>query len=212
MHPIAVTTYQTLQSDFSARGKRGRGENQAQCSPLHKVHWHRIVLDESHSVKSEKTGHSQACAALASQHRWCATGTPMGTKIDDYQGQFRFLQMHPLSNATVFKKHITSLFDRSHYGLREGLMPVFRLLKSITVRHTKSQTIGGETVLTLPARTDVDVAVTLSADERVVYDRVERGAREFYEQVPSSQPSALREMDPRSRSLSIAHICNPLCC
>jgi SWI/SNF-related matrix-associated actin-dependent regulator of chromatin subfamily A3 len=60
---LVVTTYQTLGTDFS------RGNN-----PLAGLDWHRVVLDEAHSIKEMKSNQSKACCALTSNLRWCCTG------------------------------------------------------------------------------------------------------------------------------------------
>lgn len=60
---LVVTTYQTLGTDFS------RGNN-----PLAGLDWHRVVLDEAHSIKEIKSNQSKACCALTSNLRWCCTG------------------------------------------------------------------------------------------------------------------------------------------
>ena len=116
-------------------------------SPLHQIQWHRVVLDESHNIKSDKVGHSQACCALKSFHRWCATGTPFGTSLEDLRGQLAFLKMDPLSNPSLFKRHFDML---RHDAAIEGAG--FQLIKALTIRHTKGQKIGGKKLLELPQR------------------------------------------------------------
>ena len=42
--------------------------------PLGAIHWHRLVLDESHTVKQHTAGHTKACVALKADRRWACTG------------------------------------------------------------------------------------------------------------------------------------------
>lgn len=42
--------------------------------PLGAIEWHRLVLDEAHTVKNAAVGHSKACVALKSERRWMCTG------------------------------------------------------------------------------------------------------------------------------------------
>jgi len=172
---IVVTTYQTLGSDFSTKRKRDGAGGGLTGSPLHQIVWHRIILDESHNIKMEKTGHTVACTALRGILRWCATGTPFGTTVADLSGQFKFLHFHPLSNPTIFKKHVLLPFERS-----SGFQPIASILKSMMMRHTKAQKIGGQTVLALPPRNDVDIKVALSEEERQLYKRCEENALKFF--------------------------------
>merc|ERR1719354_521979 len=60
---------------------------------LHHIEWHRVVLDESHSVKTIKNVQSKSCRNLKALHRWCLTGTPFNTSLRDLDGQLRFVGM-----------------------------------------------------------------------------------------------------------------------
>ncbi|ORX63571.1 hypothetical protein DL89DRAFT_211706, partial [Linderina pennispora] len=46
-------------------------------SPLQAVHWHRVVLDEAHTIKERRTATSHSAHALSADRRWCLTGTPI---------------------------------------------------------------------------------------------------------------------------------------
>ena len=48
---------------------------------------HRIVFDEGHNVKSGSAQQSKACVVLRSPRRWCCTGTPIATAIEELLGQ-----------------------------------------------------------------------------------------------------------------------------
>jgi len=41
---------------------------------LFKVKFHRVVLDEAHTIKNKGTKASIACAKIAATYRWCLTG------------------------------------------------------------------------------------------------------------------------------------------
>lgn len=80
---LVVTTYSTLGTDFS------KG-NQTGSHPLGDVDWHRVVLDEAHSIKESKSVQAKACIRLCSNLRWCVTGeaSPLGREecVDWAQG------------------------------------------------------------------------------------------------------------------------------
>ena len=42
--------------------------------PLGAIKWHRLVLDEAHTVKNAAVAHSKACMALQADRRWLCTG------------------------------------------------------------------------------------------------------------------------------------------
>lgn len=47
------------------------------ASALHRIKWHRIVLDEAHTIKEPSTQQAKAIYALIAESRWCITGTPL---------------------------------------------------------------------------------------------------------------------------------------
>jgi hypothetical protein len=68
--------------------------------------WHRIVLDESHSIKSPDAGTSQAVLKLTGDMRLCVTGTPVNTAVSDLYNQLRFLGLKPLVNKSNFEREV----------------------------------------------------------------------------------------------------------
>lgn len=74
-HDIVVTTYETLSSDSLGRTKKCSGDK----DPVPRIHWHRLVLDESHAIKDQSTKSFQAIDAIKSTCRWACTGTPINT-------------------------------------------------------------------------------------------------------------------------------------
>ena len=46
-------------------------------SALHSVTWHRIVLDEAHSIKDKACATAKAVFALEARSRWALSGTPL---------------------------------------------------------------------------------------------------------------------------------------
>ena len=53
-YDLVVTTYETLGSDYgqTLKGDTDKGKRKGQGHPLGDIHWHRIVFDEGHMVKS----------------------------------------------------------------------------------------------------------------------------------------------------------------
>ena len=50
---------------------------------LHKIKWHRVVLDESHHVKSSKTNVFKGLEKVKSRIKWLITGTPVHNEKND---------------------------------------------------------------------------------------------------------------------------------
>ncbi len=64
-YDIVLVTYQTLGLDFS----RGLKDGKNRFPPCGSIQWHRIVLDEAHTVKNPTAQLTKACMALASNKR-----------------------------------------------------------------------------------------------------------------------------------------------
>ena len=75
-YDVVITTYNILSSGLS---KSGDGDY---CSPLHRICWFRVVLDEAHIIKSQSTLQAKAAYNLKASIRWCLTGTPLQNKLD----------------------------------------------------------------------------------------------------------------------------------
>lgn len=67
-------------------------------SPLHKIKWARIVLDEAHRIKERNTSTARSAFALTAEYRWCLTGTPLQNRVGDLYSLLRFLRVSPFCN------------------------------------------------------------------------------------------------------------------
>ena len=74
-HDIVLVTYQTLGLDFSRGLKETSGDGKNRFPPCGSIQWHRIVLDEAHTVKNPIAQLTKACMALASNKRLVLTRT-----------------------------------------------------------------------------------------------------------------------------------------
>lgn len=66
--------------------------------PLHRIEWHRVVLDEAHVIKNHTSLTSRACAALKAPYRWSVSGTIVLNSPKEFYAQFKFLQVRCLSS------------------------------------------------------------------------------------------------------------------
>lgn len=78
-------------STFVFQSQRGSAKIFGQ---LKKVHFHRIIVDESHyHQQGERI--KLSIAMLSGTHRYCVTGTPVGHSLDDLQGQVNLFLVRP---------------------------------------------------------------------------------------------------------------------
>ena len=98
---IVLTTYGIVRSDFSV---------------FEAYKWNRIILDESHTIKNFHSTISRKLRQLPSRSRWCVSGTPFVTTINDICSQLAFLGF--MKNRGFFRRMVENNYSRLHYILR----------------------------------------------------------------------------------------------
>ena len=63
-YDVVLVTYQTLGLEFSRGLKETVGGSMNRFPPCGSIQWHRVVLDESHTVKNPSAQLTKACTAL----------------------------------------------------------------------------------------------------------------------------------------------------
>ena len=80
---IVLTTYMTMALEAPTRirqtGKEATNPSELrnraeEGGPLFRTYWHRVVLDEGHSIKNSRTVVAKAAWHLAARNRWILTG------------------------------------------------------------------------------------------------------------------------------------------
>ncbi|KAF2446483.1 hypothetical protein P171DRAFT_430633 [Karstenula rhodostoma CBS 690.94] len=97
---VIMVSYNSLESLHRKETKGWtRGEDIIkEASPLHAITYHRLILDEAHSIKSRTTGVAKACFALKGIYKWCLSGTPVQNRIGEFFSLLRFLEVRPFAD------------------------------------------------------------------------------------------------------------------
>jgi DNA repair protein RAD16 len=97
---VIMVSYNSLESLHRKETKGWtRGEDIIkEASPLHAITYHRLILDEAHSIKSRSTGVAKACFALKGTYKWCLSGTPVQNRIGEFFSLLRFLEVRPFAD------------------------------------------------------------------------------------------------------------------
>lgn len=98
-HNLIITTYGTVESEY--RRKSGL---------LHSLKLKRVVLDEAHTIKDNRSSTTRAISMLNAEKRWGLTGTPIQNRINDLLSLVRYLKMDPYSFYFCKKCSCKSLF------------------------------------------------------------------------------------------------------
>ena len=85
---IVLTTYKIVVS-----------ESNGHIPTLGAVRWGRIVLDESHEMKTIHTATTKALCKLYAPFRWCCSATPWPKAIDSVTSMLAFLGVSPFDDA-----------------------------------------------------------------------------------------------------------------
>lgn len=64
---------------------------------IHSIDYHRLILDEAHSIKQRTTSVARACFALKATYKWCLSGTPVQNRIGEFFSLLRFLEVQPFA-------------------------------------------------------------------------------------------------------------------
>jgi hypothetical protein len=134
--------------------------NSTPPSPLLRVHWLRVMVDEAHALRNTAGAAARVCASLAAERRFAITGTPITAKLDDLYGLMSFIRVDPWCSQLAWSSGIVKPVEAQAEHGRDNLTA---LMKRICMRHTKAS-------VTLPPRTTTHVALPLAPAEARAYD------------------------------------------
>nr|XP_056706370.1 helicase-like transcription factor [Euleptes europaea] len=161
---IVLTTYNVLASDYSAKSN----------STLHSFKWLRVVLDEGHTIRNPNAQQTKAILDLDAQRRWILTGTPIQNSLKDLWSLLSFLKLKPFTDREWWRRTIQRPVTMGDQG---GLKRLQSLIKSITLRRTKTSKVKGEPVLKLPDRKVFIQHITLTEEENLIYHSVKKESK-----------------------------------
>ncbi|VTJ65760.1 Hypothetical predicted protein [Marmota monax] len=156
---IVLTTYNILTHDYGTKGD----------SPLHSIRWLRVILDEGHAIRNPNAQQTKAALDLEAERRWVLTGTPIQNSLKDLWSLLSFLKLKPFIDREWWHRTIQRPVTMGDEG---GLRRLQSLIKNITLRRTKTSKIKGKPVLELPERKVFIQHITLSDEERKIYQSV----------------------------------------
>ncbi|KAI4139394.1 MAG: hypothetical protein LQ341_004245 [Variospora aurantia] len=98
-YDVIMISYSGLESIYRKESKGWKRDDGIvkENSKIHAIHYHRLILDEAHNIKSRTTGVAKACFALGADHKWCLSGTPVQNRIGEFFSLLRFLEIRPFA-------------------------------------------------------------------------------------------------------------------
>ena len=138
---VVVTSYSLLV-------ERGKPVNT--MTILHKIGWHRVMLDEGHEIRNKSSKVSAAAKNLRGVNRWIITGTPVFNSIKDFISLCEFIGI-----------------DKS---LVQGMTDKIRDM--YILRRTKDDVSKFNKRLALPPCVFENVELEMFPDEKKMYEHV----------------------------------------
>ncbi|KAL8154369.1 hypothetical protein V2J09_012129 [Rumex salicifolius] len=171
---IVLTTYDILKADLSHDSERHEGDRRLMRykkrypvipTPLTRIYWWRVCLDEAQMVESSTTAATEMALRLHAKYRWCITGTPIQSKLDDLYGLLKFLKASPFDVLRWWTDVIRQPYERGDTRAMEFTHVLFR---HIMWRSSK-ESVADE--LKLPPQEECLSWLSFSAIEEHFYQR-----------------------------------------
>ncbi|NWV80606.1 TTF2 factor, partial [Dasyornis broadbenti] len=171
-YDVVVTTYSLLSKEVPTSKEEGEvpaqdydvGSGSSPSSPLLRVAWARIILDEAHNIKNPRVQTSIAVCKLSASARWAVTGTPIQNNLLDMYSLLRFLRCSPFDEYKVWKYQVDN-------NTKKGGERLSLLTRSLLLQRTKDQLdSAGKPLVSLPQHSTLLHQLKLSTDEQSVYN------------------------------------------
>ncbi|GAB5575422.1 transcription termination factor 2 isoform X1 [Prionailurus iriomotensis] len=169
-YDIVITTYNLLTKEIPTQKQEGvipganpSAEKDIAKTPLLRIVWARIILDEAHCVRNPRVQTSTAVCKLEAHARWAVTGTPIQNTLLDMYSLLKFLRCSPFDDIRLWKSQVDN-------GSKKGGERLSILTKSLLLRRTKDQLDPtGKPLVMLPQRKFQVHRLKLSEEEENVY-------------------------------------------
>ncbi|KAL9110915.1 MAG: hypothetical protein Q9227_004530 [Pyrenula ochraceoflavens] len=155
-YDVVLTTYHTLAVEFTRKR-----------SPLHRISWFRIVLDEAHIIRRPATKLNRAVSELSANSRWCLTGTPIQNRLEDIGALFAFVRARPFDSMAMFRRFISIPFDEGEQRRSIAAEHLGKFIDSVCLRRTRE-------LLDLPEGQNRVRRITFSMEERNQYEQTKQ--------------------------------------
>ncbi|WP_037312219.1 DEAD/DEAH box helicase [Amycolatopsis orientalis] len=166
---FVLTTYGTLRVD---------------PGPLGAVHWGLLVADEAQHVKNHRSGTAKALRTLTSSARVALTGTPVENNLAELWAILDWTTPGLLGTMADFRRVWAKPVESGKDP--EAAERLSRLVRPFLLRRRKSDPgIAPE----LPAKTETDRPVTLTAEQAALYEAT---VRELMAEISASEGIARR--------------------
>ena len=188
---IIVTSYQEVLKSFpvydppphivsdAGKDQWWREHYEKKKGLLHRIVFHRIVIDESQIIKNHLSKTSTAVCALTGKLRWAISATPIQNSLKEFYPFFKFLKVDNTGCFELFKRNfcrrgvarerlsallLQIMVRRTHLDRLFGIKPSTPAVR----RHTDKDGLGAP-ILKLPNINRETIPIVFSETERAIY-------------------------------------------
>jgi SNF2 family DNA or RNA helicase len=147
---------------------------QRESDILKQVKWHTIVADEAQALKNPLAKRTKAAFALKGDFKMITTGTPIENNLSELWSLFRFINPGLLGNIKRFAERYALPIENAKedpLAARKASQGLKALIQPFILRRMKNQVLKE-----LPSRTDINIRVEMSAQERDFYEALRLNA------------------------------------
>lgn len=146
--------------------------------------FHRVILDEAHTIRNSKSRTFTACTALKATYRLCLTGTPLQNKPEDIHSLFSFLGVEPLGDRDIFRRAISQPIQN---GEDVGLARLRTMMAFLALRRNKSKLNLVEKTVELRS-----IAFPPDSPHKKIHDTIFESAQLAFTTLASGDDKALK--------------------
>ncbi|KAJ5818316.1 hypothetical protein N7474_003907 [Penicillium riverlandense] len=164
-YDVVLTTYNVIAREIHYAGAapkrsfRHEKRFEARKTPLVRISWWRVCLDEAQMIESGVSNAAKVARLVPRHNAWAVTGTPLRKNIDDLFGLLLFLHYSPFCFSNSLWKRLYSRFGSV----------LVSIIGTIALRHSKDR-VRDE--LHLPPQKRIVITVPFTAVEEQHYGQL----------------------------------------
>lgn len=167
---VIITTYGLVQSDSEAFANKK---------------FTTIVLDEAQAIKNRTAKRSKAAMDLQGDFKIITTGTPIENHLGELWNLFQFINPGLLGTWKQFQeRYATPIEKHNDLDVKDSLK---QLIQPFILRRRKD-----EVLKELPAKTEINLQVELSEEEKAFYEALRQNALENIEKADDPGTKAMQ--------------------
>ncbi|KAI8344201.1 SNF2 family N-terminal domain-containing protein [Chlamydoabsidia padenii] len=166
--PTKLATYDVIIMPYTLLINEFSRERHPMVSTMYEMIFHRVILDEAHTIKNPQSVTTRSSYNIRATYRWCLTATPFQSKISDIQSLIKFLRFEPYCDSGVFRREILKPISLGVSVLDK----IQSILKVIYLRRTKKIQTGERPLIVLRGKEEHIVRADFTEPEQQAYDLI----------------------------------------